>query len=442
MLPLKRKKHTGRKRSSLAPFFLLALSGIIFLYSACKEPLKTEQVAVQGYADYLHRAISFEPEENTEDNGTRTNLHAHTGKHAILLDARHAYSPLFAISADSLKGSRFVLNRASFSAWIFPEQENPDIHLVFTISNKNDSTILWQSKHTSAGLFPAKTWTKLNASFKIEQALNEGDVLKFYVWNKGKNEVYVDDLFFSMGEYQINEEEDPAVVINYLSDSLVYNYVQRPLRTKKYFLHGAQLRISGAEEAYFVAGNFCADNADELLCVTADSLLLFQYCENSRQLKKTAAIARPTNLPPIPISAILKNGKSALVSSQKISVLTINQKHKCNSEITINPIEIGHTQAENAFRIKGAHNYCLPFSESNDAICFNNAQRPDLQIKSKDEFFRIAFYGYAADENPLYATQALFLPMRFHEKRQGVISLTLTPDGIVLFSLYETDEKP
>lgn len=324
------------------------------------------------------QVVSFEPEETLGNHNTLKKGISKTGEWACELDNTKEFSILFSKNVKDMKQKNILLNRVLASAWFYPTQTNPDAQIVFTIKNSKDSTLSWQSKGTSSGFFPLNQWTKLNASFKIEQELNDDDELIVYIWNKGKTQVLVDDFSFTFGEYIITGDTLPLATINYLTDSVVYHYHKSPTTQVNFSFVKDFLHIPFGPQTRFATGNFYGNSTSELLTVTNDTVYFWQYLYP----KKTFTLYEKTHL---------KN-------------LSVPQKNKL-------------------FALTEPENDSLPFYLSKNTLYVNTSERPEIFWVSENEKKQVVFNHFPMDMNPLFYEMQLFFPFYIENEGEHILCI-------------------
>lgn len=89
---------------------------------------------------------------------------------------------------------------------------------VFSVSNAKNPNVYWEGK--TLVVKHANEWQKFSFSFNIRpDLLNAENTFHFYLWNKGKKELHVDDLHFSLyGKMIVKDESLSTFATNYFFD--------------------------------------------------------------------------------------------------------------------------------------------------------------------------------------------------------------------------------
>lgn len=106
------------------------------------------------------------------------------------------YSALFSTKLDPKKS--YHLSSLYVKTDAFSFDEIIDVVIVFTITNKQGETVYWKGKEVKIRTINKKDWQQIDALFYLEKKLiNKNYMYTTYIWNRGQNEVYVDDLVIS-----------------------------------------------------------------------------------------------------------------------------------------------------------------------------------------------------------------------------------------------------
>lgn len=120
-----------------------------------------------------------------------------SGKRSLQLPP-NAFSSTYVLGLDNLLFQNLYIRS---SCWIKSEtpQKEDGVVLVISIENE-DGTLLWKGRKLAEQAINSTHWTKLTLDTAYQQ-IEQGAVLKVYVWNNGIAPVVVDDL-----EVQIEQQ--------------------------------------------------------------------------------------------------------------------------------------------------------------------------------------------------------------------------------------------
>ena len=144
----------------------------------------------------LLRTFSFE--NTSEPKGKHyTTEFAHSGKHSIKMDSTLHFSPSFDIPFAELTNHYYAWIKAS--VWVYPvsnPKETP-ASLVVTFQHKGKNykykTKSIENEDVRKSL-KLNQWNKIEILYLTPEVRNKNDKLVVYVWNRGKNPVYFDDM--------------------------------------------------------------------------------------------------------------------------------------------------------------------------------------------------------------------------------------------------------
>lgn len=102
-----------------------------------------------------------------------------------------------------------IIKKIAASIWVYPSQENHDLILIFSCTDKNTGEVkFWNGKSTLHGEFELNKWTKLNFSTNLPvEKFNLDDEIEIAIWNRGKTSILVDDLHIVFGDHPERKTE-------------------------------------------------------------------------------------------------------------------------------------------------------------------------------------------------------------------------------------------
>ncbi len=172
-------------------FFIIA-SATAFLFSACGKNTSTNTPATakEDAATVLYS--EFHDFESVPDAFTDSTK-AFSGKHSGALNQKTEYS--FGLSKHFNQIASFKsideIN-VSFKCWM--DKKYPDAVFVLSIDDSvSGKSIMWEGKP----IVPSKMndWDDVHINFKLNKKfILPNYTIKLYIWNKGKNTFYFDDL--------------------------------------------------------------------------------------------------------------------------------------------------------------------------------------------------------------------------------------------------------
>lgn len=132
-----------------------------------------------------------------QNNHTITNEVALSKPNSCLLSSQQQYSVIFQEKIYKINTENF--KTAYISANIYSSSDTVGLAVVFIVENRKNELIKWQGKDIVSTKYKANKWNKEEVFFYLDdrKLLNKYNIIKAYVWNRGQNEVYIDDLVIS-----------------------------------------------------------------------------------------------------------------------------------------------------------------------------------------------------------------------------------------------------
>jgi hypothetical protein len=117
------------------------------------------------------------------------------GDYSQKLDAGAEYSSTY---ADTIKNI-FVTppDSISLSTWFYPIKDSTDLFFVVNILDK-DSILLWDARPLRSFQKGKESWQFAKVYYKWDKQINPECIVKLYIWNRSKEDIFIDDFAFSM----------------------------------------------------------------------------------------------------------------------------------------------------------------------------------------------------------------------------------------------------
>ncbi|MCK9616974.1 MAG: hypothetical protein M0R21_03975 [Lentimicrobiaceae bacterium] len=116
---------------------------------------------------------------------------AHSGEFACKLDSVAEYSTTFQKTIGGISSK--IPKKINVSLWVNSTQPSPDASIVLDINN-NGKSVLWLANSFKDVVKNEKEWTEFKSSFKLPPTLKPEDLVKIYVWNNKKLNLFIDDI--------------------------------------------------------------------------------------------------------------------------------------------------------------------------------------------------------------------------------------------------------
>lgn len=115
---------------------------------------------------------------------------AHSGVYFSKIDTVNRFGLTFVKQIKDLYTGKVGSLKAS--VWVSAKSLNSDCKLVVATTNANGQSTSWNGFNLKEIIKTPSEWVEAKLDVDIS-AINPEDVLAIYVWNTGKEEVYVDD---------------------------------------------------------------------------------------------------------------------------------------------------------------------------------------------------------------------------------------------------------
>jgi hypothetical protein len=149
--------------------------------------------------------IIFSQTINFEDENMKTSVpvssdgQAHSGNYFYRMDhsSEFGYAMEFRLP-DSLKKQTMI----TYSGYIRSPRPNPDALFILSLENEK-GTYLWQPAPVMDYISESAGWFPFAMICMVPDEVRQGDLLKAYVWNFGKEIFFLDDLRLEVAGYDL-----------------------------------------------------------------------------------------------------------------------------------------------------------------------------------------------------------------------------------------------
>jgi hypothetical protein len=149
-------------------------------------------------ATYL---FTFEDDKNKllKNVESVTNVQSFSPPCSSLLPGQDTYSAIFSTEINKLEISVSEINKVSLSLALYSTDSIIDAAIAVSINKPGSpENILWKAKELRSSSYRKNQWGKESCEIDIEpQVLDPKNTINFFVWNRGKGKIYVDDLQIS-----------------------------------------------------------------------------------------------------------------------------------------------------------------------------------------------------------------------------------------------------
>lgn len=129
--------------------------------------------------------------EHSADSSWISRQKAHTGSSCMLIKEGVEYTPAIRRSVMNVADSMVAVN---VGLWLLTDTTDPSLTIVSTVERRGQQ-VAWAGKELDTLEHVPGVWQRLNAEFPFsELVLAQDDVISVYLWNRNKQQVYVDDM--------------------------------------------------------------------------------------------------------------------------------------------------------------------------------------------------------------------------------------------------------
>lgn len=149
-----------------------------------------------NYSDTYFFNLDDENTEQLENLFTLTDSVFKSPPKSSLIDSKNQFSVLYYIKAKNIKANDFY--KVYVKSDIYSKEKVVDFAIVLTIEDKKGNQLYWNSEWINDIDYETNKWNKTDVFFPLTLKLvNDAYSYKVYVWNRGQNKVYIDDLVIS-----------------------------------------------------------------------------------------------------------------------------------------------------------------------------------------------------------------------------------------------------
>jgi len=135
--------------------------------------------------------LNFEYEGADQDGNLAMDT-AKSGTHAFRMDSLKEFSPGFDMAFSDLAPKEGAWLRARVQIFPLREMTGTPAGLVITMTNKEGNYKYKLIDLEKDSLVPG-TWNEVTMDYELPYVLDGADVIKAYIWNRGKGTFYIDD---------------------------------------------------------------------------------------------------------------------------------------------------------------------------------------------------------------------------------------------------------
>lgn len=154
----------------------------------------------EGYAEkekiVAERQMTFEesPEPTAPEHLSKG--FAYSGANSMKVDSAIEYGPGLVIEPDDIQGFTGG-QKAVAEAWVWFDHEPKEAILVLSLEIPGKEPVVWKGAVTS-NYAPAGNWSRVLQTVTIPEKTDPKAVIKTYIWNKGRERFFVDEMKLSL----------------------------------------------------------------------------------------------------------------------------------------------------------------------------------------------------------------------------------------------------
>jgi hypothetical protein len=172
---------------------------VVMLLSACSNSgNKTQKGADQTKQDQveiandLESALNYVPSWQNEDHViSMIEPPAHSGTFACILNDTLQYGYTFSELLKNINDG--VPNKATYSGWVYTPVANPKLSIICSVL-EDGKQVNWKAVPLDDELSTAGSWVEFSANFFFDKSLTPNQEIRFYAWNQGKGNIFIDDI--------------------------------------------------------------------------------------------------------------------------------------------------------------------------------------------------------------------------------------------------------
>ncbi len=137
--------------------------------------------------------------ENKQDDKGKfyTRKYAHSGHFSLKMDSMLQFSPAFSIPFKDLMQNNY--SRVQASVWVYPVHALSETPGSLVVSFQHGNVALKYRAYNldnplNSRKLKLNQWNKITVDYLVPEALQKTGKLKVYIWNRGKKDIYFDDL--------------------------------------------------------------------------------------------------------------------------------------------------------------------------------------------------------------------------------------------------------
>ncbi|NOY49306.1 MAG: hypothetical protein GXO88_01880, partial [Chlorobi bacterium] len=141
----------------------------------------------------LTKKIVYTNSFEKTNHAHQSNRYKHSGNYSLVMDSSISYSPGYTEKYKDITDKDYAWIRASI--WVYPVHETKWVKGSFVVTfSHGGKAYKYRTIDLNMADLTLHEWNKLTLDYLTPEVRSPNDELKVYIWNRGKKEIYFDDL--------------------------------------------------------------------------------------------------------------------------------------------------------------------------------------------------------------------------------------------------------
>jgi hypothetical protein len=166
---------------------------------------------IQAYGFYPERHVSldFDTPNEQDISNVHTNGPSRSGKGSCKLGFFNPFSPVITRRVGAVADG--PMKDVTVRAEVFPAFDNPILNFAVSLSDSSGQEYFFKARSDSRK-YEGGRWTPMKANMDLPtERIKPNDVISIYVWNKGFQNVYIDDFEVQFAESNKRVGQKPVI---------------------------------------------------------------------------------------------------------------------------------------------------------------------------------------------------------------------------------------
>ncbi|MGR6088506.1 MAG: hypothetical protein ACU4F9_10045 [Arcticibacter sp.] len=156
------------------------------------------EIQTYGFYPERHVSLDFDTPIEQEISNVHTNGPSRSGKGSCKLGFFNPFSPVITRRVGAVADG--PMKDVTVRAVVFPAYDNPKLYFAVSLSDSSGKEYFFKARSDSRK-FEGNRWNPMKAKMDLPaELIKPNDVISVYVWNKGFQNVYIDDFEVQFAE--------------------------------------------------------------------------------------------------------------------------------------------------------------------------------------------------------------------------------------------------